>query len=201
MAQQDDENTAFPASAATPGQADSRRARHAFLQNAKDCPWLQDYLQLRLEGWDWRKAAYIAWKASPLDGRAPKTQQELATDVLGLRSDRAIRNWIEKDPAIEERVARLQIEPLFQHRRDVINTLIESAKAAGREGAADRKLYFTLTGDLKTGKGEGETTPGRQAPGSSPFEGVSDDELERIIRNLQAAVGDAGAEPESEESD
>lgn len=189
---QDDEKTAFPASPATPGQVESRQARQAFLANAKDCPWLQDYLQLRLEGWDWRKAAYIAWKASPMAGRWPDTQQKLAAEVLGLKSDRTIRTWIEKQPEIEERVARLQVEPLFAFRRDVITALIESSRVIGKNGAPDRRTYLTLTGDLKP-KNEQSLV---KHNGASPFEGINDDELERVIRNLQAAIGSADADSE-----
>lgn len=195
----DDENTAFPASDATPGQAESRQARRAFLEQSEECPWLADYLQLRLEGWDWRKAAYIAWASSPMDGRWPENQQKLALEVLGLRSDRTIRTWREKDKAIDERVARLQIEPLMQHRRDVIMALIDSSKVVGKNGAPDRRTYFTLTGDLKQGKATDQERDGSHSP--SPFEGLSDDELERVIANLRTATGmesddDAGDDDE-----
>lgn len=194
QAQGDDEKTAFPASAATPGQRESRQARQRFLDLAKDidgegkaCPWLNDYLQLRLEGWDWRRAAYIAWKSSAMGERWPATQQELATKVLGLRSDRTIRTWIEKNPEIEERVARLQVEPLFQFRRDAIQALMMSVQRLGRDGAADRRTYFTMTGDLKPGKG-GQDNDRKGSSSDSPFAGMSEEELELTIRNLQAAA-------------
>jgi hypothetical protein len=191
---QDDENTAFPATEATPGQAESRMARKRFmaLAEAKDkdgrpaCPWMEDYFSLRAEGWDWRRAAYIAWAASPMDGRWPANQQKLALEVLGLKSDRTIRTWREKDPKIDERVARLQVEPLMQHRRDVITALISSAKMLGREGTADRKTYLTLTGDLNPKKKAGEQEAAGQP--TSQYEGMSEEELKQVIRNLQSAL-------------
>lgn len=183
----DDENTAFPASEATPGQAESRQARRAFLEKSKGCSWLQEYLQLRLEGWDWRKAAYIAWAASPVKGRWPDNQQKLAEEILGLHSDRTIRTWREKNPEMDERVARLQVEPLMLHRRDVVMALIDSAKKIGKSGAPDRRTYFTITGDLKAGKG-GQENDRKGRSSDSPYAEMSGEELELVIRNLQAAV-------------
>lgn len=195
----DDDKTAFPASESTPGQAESRQARRAFLDKSKKCPWLQEYLQLRLEGWDWRKAAYIAWAASPIKGRWPENQQNLAEEILGLHSDRTIRTWREKNPEIDERVARLQVEPLMQHRRDVVMALIDSAKKIGKSGAPDRRTYFTLTGDLKPGKG-GQDNDRKGRSTDSPYAGMNEEELELVIRNLQAAVaaGDFGSEGETD---
>ena len=189
----DDEKTAFPASAATPGQAQSRQARRAFLEQSEECPWLQEYLQLRLDGWDWRRAAYIAWASSPVTGRWPENQQKLATEVLGLKSDRTIRTWREKDGTIDERVARMQIEPLMMHRRDVILALIASSQVVGKNGAPDRRTYFTMTGDLRPGKAAQESDrDGKHSP--SPFAAMSDEELAQVIRNLRAASGQAAME-------
>lgn len=193
----DDDETAFPASEATPGQAESRQARQRFLEQSEDCPWLRDYLQLRLEGWDWRKAAYIAWAASPMNGRWPDTQQKLATEILGLRSDRTIRTWRDKDPKIDERVARLQIEPLMQHRRDVIMALIESAQVIGKNGAPDRRTYLTMTGDLKP-KGNSEQAQQGSAA-QSPYVDLSNEELDKVIHNLRIAAGLEEAEEDADD--
>lgn len=202
----DDENTAFPAPEKTPGQAESRAARARFLDdyaNDDRCSWWQEYLQLRIEGWDWRKAAYIAWAASPNKGRWPANQQDLATEILGLKSDRTIRNWREKIPELEQRVASLQIEPLMKHRRDAINALVDSMVVVGKNGSADRRTYFSLIGML----GGKNNKPGEQpAPsidsrpdGSSPmFAKLEDDELEQVIKNLQAALGRDGLSDDSE---
>jgi len=146
----DDESTAYPASAATPGQAESRNAHAAFEEMVKDAAvWLDDYYRLRGEGWDWRKAAYIAWASSPATDRWPKTQMELATKVLGLRSDRTIQKWRADDARIDERVAKMQIEPLMRHRRDVIEALVAVASSHDPKAASDRRVFLEMTGDYK----------------------------------------------------
>ena len=40
-----------------------------------------------------RVAAFIAWATMPKKFRWPETQERLATEVLGLTSDRAIATW------------------------------------------------------------------------------------------------------------
>lgn len=183
----DNSLTAFPASEATPGQKESRTARAAFLEKRAECPWWQDYLELRLEGWDWRKAAYIAWKASPALDRWPKTKSELAT-LLGLASDRVIRKWVQNEPAIEERIAKMQLEPLMEHRADVIKHLIDLA-ATGTERYAFQyqKIFLTMTHDLG-GKTDGKNPASRPGETSSALN-LSDEELEQQIKNLQIAGG------------
>jgi len=115
----DDPSTAFPASAATPGQAQSRashknleKLNENVIQKADDgsiktgYSWWDIYLDLRARKWTWRKAAYIAWSCVPTHIRIPKTQKELATQVLGMRSDRILRKWRENDPEIEKEIER-----------------------------------------------------------------------------------------------
>ena len=145
----DNQTTAFPASAATPGQVESRNAYQVFVESEPRPVWWDDYLALRSEGWDWRKSAYIAWASSAVVLRWPKTQAELATTVLGLRSDRTIQKWRE-DGRIDERVAKLQVEPLLKHRRDVIDALITSAMSPDPKSHPDRKMFLEITGDYKT---------------------------------------------------
>lgn len=118
-------------------------------------------MELRGHGLDWRKAMAVAWKASPGRNREPATQAELAS-LMGLKSDRTIREWFEKDPSLDDLVATFQASPLFKHRRDVIIALIESAATNAPANSADRKLFFQLTGDLEeksqqrlVGPGEG----------------------------------------------
>jgi hypothetical protein len=145
----DDEVTAFPASDKTPGQAESRNAYQAFVEENIHPQWWDEYLALRSEGWDWRKAAYIAWASSVVMLRWPKTQAELASKVLGLRSDRTIQKWRADDPSIDERVAKLQVEPLLRHRRDVIEALVTSAMSPDPKSHPDRKMFLEMTGDYK----------------------------------------------------
>ena len=160
----DDPETAFPASEATPGQAESRtayaqmfemvqrRVAEAALRQAKGeeltiPTWWAEYLALRAEGWDWRKAAFIAWAAQPVVGRWPETQEELAQQVLGLKSDRVICKWRNENPAIGERIEAMQVAPLMLHRRDVIEALIAVASLDSPSAHQDRKLFLEMTGD------------------------------------------------------
>jgi len=190
-AQPDDVNTAFPASEATPGQAVSRQAREQFLGDRKKYPWWDDYLALRLEGWDWRKASYIAWASSKIQGRKPTNQEDLAIKVLGLRSDRTLRKWREKNPEIDERVATLQIEPLMKHRRDVIETLIDRAESHSEKFAYQyQKILLTMTGDLgKDKKGKEQSAAGELNSSPNNFTHLNDEEFEKALSILLVAQG------------
>lgn len=109
--------------------------------------WAETYHRLIRAGWRWRIAAYVAWASTPRKGRWPRTQQELATEVLGLASDRQIAEWRKKYPEIDQVIADLQAEALWDARADVIAALKESASNPSYRHAADRKLYLELTGD------------------------------------------------------
>lgn len=109
--------------------------------------WMEDYRHLRAVGWPWRVACYIAWAASPKKERNPKTQEELATRMLGLTSDRQIGTWRKKNPVIDETVAILQAAPLLAHRRDIYDALVASAMNPDYKGHQDRKLALQLLGD------------------------------------------------------
>lgn len=109
--------------------------------------YYQTFLDLLDEGWPWRVAAFIAWAASPKQNRWPRTQDELARDVLGLTSDRQIAKWRKNNPAIEDLIADLQVAPMLEHRSDVIKALIQSATDPDYKSHQDRKLFLEITGD------------------------------------------------------
>lgn len=153
---------AFPASRRTPGQARSRQVYQDVQDRLSAFVWWSEYQELRTQGWDWRKAVYIAWAASPAKDRQPATQELLATDVLGLTSDRVIRKWRDKQPAIDDAVAEVAAAPLLRHRRDIYNALITCATDPDPKSHQDRKLALELLGDYKprsvqetTGEGGG----------------------------------------------
>lgn len=145
----EDDSTLFPASESTPGQAQSRRAYKEILASLTNYEWWQDYLELTGRGWDWRKAIYIAWAASPARDRQPATQGELATQILGLASDRVIRKWKTDQPELDAEIARMQAAPLLRHRRDVFQALIMSATDPDPRSHPDRKLALEIMGDYK----------------------------------------------------
>lgn len=123
----------------------SEMARKIFEKNG-DLPYANEYLKLREYGWDWRVAAYIVWASSP-QPRMPKTQYELATQFLGLTSDRAIITWRKNNPQIEEMIGVMQAAPLFEHRAEIYKALVESAIKPEYKGHNDRKLALELMGD------------------------------------------------------
>lgn len=108
----------------------SEVARKAF-EGSNLFLWIADYNALREEGWDWRVAAYIAWASSPKINRKPATQEELATQHLGLTSDRVIATWRKRNPVIDEKIAVLQAGPLWDERADHFKALNDGAKKAG----------------------------------------------------------------------
>jgi len=157
----DDESTAFPAGEQVPGQAESRSAYQRFstmLQvqiavneaeqtqrpEVERIDWWQEYMALRAEGWDWRKAAYIAWASAPTDRRWPATQDELARKVLGLTSDRMISKWKQDEPGMQARIEELRVAPLTDHLRDVIEALVDVAKRHDPAAFSDRRMYLEI---------------------------------------------------------
>ncbi len=109
--------------------------------------WYEEYLHLVDGDWPWRVAAYIAWAASPRTGRWPETQDKLATEVLGLTSDRQIATWRRRNPAIADMISALQVAPMLEHRADVIQALVSSATDPDYKSHQDRKLFLEITGD------------------------------------------------------
>jgi hypothetical protein len=109
--------------------------------------WAEDFFLLMNQGWPWRVAVYIAWAGSPKVGRWPKNQEILATEVLGLNSDRQISDWRKNNPAIDEMIGIMQAMPLLSHRRDMFEALATSASDPSSKGAQDRKLGFAMLGD------------------------------------------------------
>ena len=110
--------------------------------------WGHEYDELRQHGYSWRVAAYIAWAASPVEGRQPATLGELATKVLGLKSHQVISRWRKKDETIDEMIFAMQAGPLMRWRRDAFDALVESATTPDANRSADRRLFFTMTKDL-----------------------------------------------------
>jgi hypothetical protein len=186
-----DDETLFPAGPAVQGQADSRRAYHQLLNELDQYPWWQDYRELTRRGWDWRKAVLIAWEASPAKSRVPATQEELATKVLGLTSDRVIAKWRKQQPEIDEEVVRMQAAPLLRHRRDVYDALIVSATDPDPKSHQDRKLALELMGDYKPGNKvqlEGGDTP-ITTKGTLTVEHSIDGDTAETIFDILATIG------------
>jgi len=130
-----------------PSPTGTQEAQAQGAVGAYEPEWYEMYQNLKGSGFKWRVAAYIAWAASPKIGRWPKTQEELATQVLGLSTDRVIGTWRRKNPAIDELVSDLQAAPLLEARADVFKALRQSAAIVDHRSNPDRKLFLEMTGD------------------------------------------------------
>jgi hypothetical protein len=145
----------FPASAATPGQAESRTAHQRLHAQGDRFAWWEDYLSIRLQFphfSNWRIWVYLAWASQPADKRQPATEIELAETILGCTT-RTIRNWKSKDfgdqPGIEQAIAWLQAAPLLRYRREIFDALVEVARTPDPKAHADRKLALEMMKDYR----------------------------------------------------
>lgn len=140
--------------------------------------WFGQYLELAKAGFTWRVAAYIAWASSPKVNRWPKSQDAFAREVLGLTSDRVIITWRQKNPSIDSTIGQLQSQPLFEHRADVFDALIDSASTKNYKNHQDRKLFLEITGDYNPKiKIEDSRAPGT----GEDYSALSDEELRRKV--------------------
>jgi hypothetical protein len=194
-----DAATAFRAPEQAPGQPKSHEAFDAFEKQRESAAWWTDYTELRNEGFTWRIAVYIAWASSPLQRRWPSTLKELATTVLGLKSEKVIFKWRKMNPEIDQRVQAFRAEPLLRYRADVLHALVDVASTHDPSSHADRKLYLEMIG-MYTPKAQTVLTGANDGPvGVS----VSHDELDAAIEQELERVAATGkietAEPVAED--
>jgi len=163
-------------------QRKSALARAIFeMQEGANFASMDAYWDLVGRGWGWRQAVYIVWLALPDGRRVPQTQQELATSILGLTSDRQLRNWRDGNPAIQAEVVKVIREKFFWAVPRVMDALIESAATPDGRNHADRVTFFEMTG-FELGRG-------RALP--DDLSGLSDEELMLLASGEERA--DAGA--------
>ncbi|HAE59355.1 MAG TPA: hypothetical protein DCG54_07575 [Anaerolineae bacterium] len=117
-----------------------------------DADWADTYHDLINAGWPWRMAAWVAWSTMPKSRRWPKSQEELATNVLGLTSDRVIATWRKKHPTLDQLIADLQASEMLDTRADVLRALKVSASDVDYKHSPDRRIYLTMTGDYSENK-------------------------------------------------
>lgn len=163
----------------TVAQLRAERARQVFEARYGDQPWMDEYWELLGEGWDWRKAMYIVWASLPSEQRVPQTQRELATQVLGLSSDRVIRDWRANNPALEQRVKGLTISALEKARADIVAALIESASNPNPRCTTDRRMALEI---LDIYKSEATLRVGEALP--EDLKRMSEEELAALARGV-----------------
>lgn len=182
-----------------PGQAESRSAfaRLKLSDQARAQAWWIDFEELLVQGWEWRKAALIAWEASPVLTRWPPTQAELATMVLGMRTDRAIQRWRRNDPQIERTVAMARAAPLLRHRRAIYDALVTVASLPTPQGHPDRKLALEMMGDYRPSGRLALSGPNGDDPVAVvgfDLSKLSDDELDALDRLAGRIAGNQNGE-------
>lgn len=186
----------------------SESSRAAFLQlkgQAEQPEWFERFESLLDGGWPWRQACYIAWASMPMDGRLPKTQEELARIHLGLNSDRAISTWRKKNPAIDTMIAILQSAELWQHRADSFQNLIKGMKQAGSDYKFFNhlKLYMEMTGDYVPLNQIAAVLKRKADGGAHELDEETLNDLEESAKELESifpSVTDASPHDEGDES-
>lgn len=156
-------------------QLKSLGARRVFEAQESADPWMDDYWRFIGEGWSWRQTVYMIWAALPPSQRRPKTQAELATEVLGLTSDRVIRDWKADNPAMQAEIAKLMKSMLFKHRPAIYDALVQAASNPNPRAHADRKLAMEMLGDYVPRQ---KLTVGPETP--DDLAGASDEELRTL---------------------
>mgnify|MGYP006288239425 CR=1 FL=1 len=156
--------------------------------------WFEHYAKLKEMFKNWRIACYIAWASSPKIDRWPETQAELAEKVLGLTGPRQISEWRKSDPRIDDAIAMLQAAPLWEHRADIYEALVEVATDPDYKGHSDRKLALELLGDYVP---RSRMDLGRAAEGDETSQ-APDEELRKHAGDIFNAEGSAVDEDEWE---
>lgn len=145
------------------------------------------YEMLLAEGWSRSQALYMAWKAHPKQVRKaaglPETLIDLCTQVLGLKSDAAVRKWRqkydgrdEKHPDMEARIHTLiRAGPLSHYRPQVIEALAMMASLPSPQTHSDRRLFLEMTGDY---------LPRQNVSLDVDLSSLPDEELEKLDRSL-----------------
>jgi hypothetical protein len=147
--------------------------------------WFELFKRLHEGGWPWRVAIYIAWAAQPKAHRVPETQELLATQNLGLNSDRAISTWRKRNPAIDDMVGILQGAMIFEALPDAYAAMIAVATEADYKGHHDRKLMFEMAG-VYTPRIKAELS--RRGLSIDDLAKLSDEELEILAAAAKAEV-------------
>ena len=157
--------------------------------------WLEHYFKLREMKFSWRVACYIAWASSPKVNRWPDTQAELAEKVLGLSSPRQITEWRKKDPRIDDAIAMLQAAPLWEHRADIYEALVEVATDPDYKGHSDRKLALELLGDYVP---RSRMDLGKAAD-DDEAKSMTDEELRKYAGDLHKSINQQETDEEGDE--
>lgn len=166
--------------------------------------WFEQYLLLLAGGWDWKVAVLIAWMAQPKAYRWPKTQEELATKVLGLTNDRQISTWRAKNRAIDAMARDVAAASVLDALVDSFAAMNTVAAIPNYKSRGDRELQFKLAGLLSDG-GELKVTDGnldevlKQMPFADILRGAGIDTADKLLAWREKWAKDLAAEKLSTE--
>lgn len=169
------------------------------IEDAEEPPdWSRQYHRLINAGLPWRVACFIGWASSP-QPRYPKTQEELAREMLGLTSDRAIATWRKKYPAIDQMIADLQAESLLLYRADAFHALGKLAGAETYRANPDRRLFFEMTRDYvprqKVETERRSVKTDMRDLSDAELENMAGDEVVALLKNIRDEEDDAPSVP------
>lgn len=166
--------------------------------------WADVYQQLLNANVRPRVAAYIAWATMPKRYRYPHTQDKLATDFLGLTSDRAIATWRKKYPEIDMMISQLQAEAMLEFRPGAFHALGTVASDPSYRANPDRRLFFEMTKDYTPRQkieGDGNSTVGhklldqlKKLSTAQLLETLGSDALE-IMKELEEEISESDLTP------
>lgn len=151
-------------------------------------PLVAEYERLIAQGWGWRKALYIAWAKLPIQARWPRSQQDLA-EVMGLRSDRTIRHWRERNPGIDLLVSQAVVGRVSERTADILSKSFQVAMGEGYKGFNDRRMLLEIDGVYKPKQDLEVTTH------------VNADQMAEQLAAARRAVGDWESERFGDEED
>ena len=132
--------------------------------------WADTYHQLLNANVRPRIAAYVAWATMPKKYRWPETQDKLATEVLGLTSDRVIATWRKKYPEIDMMISELQAEAMLEYRPGAFHALGTVASDPSYRANPDGRLFFEMTKDYTPRQkieGDGSSAVGHDRVGQA----------------------------------
>lgn len=128
----------------------ARMALKDKLENGTELPsWAETYHALIDSHIPWKIAAFVAWSTTIKKYRWPRTQEELATEVLGLNSDRRITEWRRKYPYIDQMIADLQASAYLEYIPGAIAASGEVASRADYKSTAERRLLYEAVGIIE----------------------------------------------------
>jgi hypothetical protein len=156
-----------------------------------------------------RIAAYVAWATMPKKYRWPETQDKLATEVLGLTSDRAIASWRKKYPEIDMMISELQAEAMLEYRPGAFHALGTVASDPSYRANPDRRLFFEMTKDYTPRQkieGTDDSRVGhkllsqlKKLPTAKLLETLGDDAME-ILKELEEELSEEAPEEERDDA-